>query len=215
MLLVSVIVKAQQNTVDLNNFSRAEVSNGLNVNFIEAEQNKAVITGTNRDKVKLEVDDGILKVNMSIIHILSKDNTLVDIYYKELDGVEAKQGSKVVLKSIISRPFISFRAQEGAEILADVEVEDITASAVTGGQLKISGVAEKQGIEVSSSGQFNGENLLGKDVDVNIKGGGTANVYSNEKVSARVRAGGKVYIFGSPVKVDQKTSFGGTIKMIN
>lgn len=112
-------------------------------------------------------------------------------------------------------PVVSFRAQEGSEILADVDVEDISASAVTGGQIKISGTAGQQEIDVSSAGEFRGENLLGKDVDVTIKGGGTANVFSNEFVKARVRAGGNIFIYGDPIRVDKATTLGGTIKKIN
>lgn len=215
MLLCFVGVNAQQIAVDLNNFTQAEISNGLKVNLIKAEENKAVITGANRDKVKLKVDEGILKINMSINHIWNEDNTLVDVYYKQLNRVEAKQGSKVDVKEIITQPVVSFRVQEGSELRADVKVEDISASAVTGGQLNINGIADQQQIEVSSAGQFKGENLLGKVVDVTIKGGGTANVFSKEVVKARVRAGGNIFIYGDPDRVDQSTTLGGTIKKIN
>lgn len=185
MLLLSVVVNAQEITVELNNFTQAEISNGLKVNFIEAEENKAVITGSKREEVKLKVEEGVLKINMSINHIWNEDNTLVDVYYKQLNRVQAKQGSKVAVKNLMRQPVVSFRAQEGSEILADVNVEDFSSSAVTGGQLKISGTADQQEIDVSSAGEFKGENLIGKDVDVTIKGGGTANVFSKEFVKAR------------------------------
>lgn len=215
ILLFSVALNAQQITVDLNNFTQTEISHGLQVNFIKSEENKAIISGSNRDKVKLKVAGGVLKINMSINHIWNEDNTLVDVYYKQLNRVEAKQGSKVDIKEMIKQPVVSFRAQEGSEIRAHVEVEDISASAVTGGQLNITGIADQQQIEVSSAGQFRGENLLGKFVDVTIKGGGIANVFSKEVVKARVRAGGNIFIYGDPDRVDQATTFGGTIKKIN
>lgn len=215
LLLSSVAVTAQKISVDLNNFTQAEISNGLKVNFIKAEENKAVVTGANRDKVKLKVDDGILKINMSINHIWNEDNTLVDVYYKQLNRVEARQGSKVDIKEMIKQPVVSFRVQEGSEIRGDVKVEDFSASAVTGGQLNISGTADQQQIDVSSAGQFKGENLLGKDVEVTIKGGGNANIFAREFVKARVRAGGNIFIYGDPKQIDEATTLGGTIKKIN
>lgn len=215
MLFFFVAVKAQQVTVDLNNFTQAEISNGLKVNFIKSEENKAIITGVKRDKVKLKVDDGMLKINMSINHIWNEDNTHVDVYYKQLNRLEAKQGSKVEVKEVIMQPIVSFRVQEGSEIRANVKVEDISASAVTGGKLDISGIADQQQIEVSSAGQFKGEHLLGKMVDITIKGGGTANVFSKEIVKARVRAGGNIFIYGDPDRVEEATTLGGTIKKIN
>jgi hypothetical protein len=215
ILLCSVAVNAQEITVDLNNFTQAEISNGLKVKFIKAEENKAVITGDKREEVKLKVEEGVLKINMSINHIWNEDNTLVDVYYKQLNRVEAKQGSRVEIKTMMRQAVVSFRAKEGSEILADVNVEDFSASAVTGGQLKISGTADQQEIDVSSAGEFKGENLIGKDVDVTINGGGTANVFSKEFVKARVRAGGSIFIYGDPVRLDQATTLGGTIKNIN
>lgn len=215
LLLSSVAVTAQKISVDLNNFTQAEISNGLKVNFIKAEENKAVVTGANRAKVKLKVDDGILKINMSINHIWNEDNTLVNVYYKQLNRVEARQGSKVDIKGMIKQPVVSFRVQEGSEIRGDVKVEDFSASAVTGGQLNISGTADQQQIDVSSAGQFKGENLLGKDVEVTIKGGGNANIFAREFVKARVRAGGNIFIYGDPKQIDEATTLGGTIKKIN
>lgn len=215
MLLFSVAVNAQQITVDLNNFTQVEISNGLKVNLIKAEENKAVITGANRDKVKLKVDKGILKINMSINHIWNEDNTLVDVYYEQLNRLEARQGSKVDIKEMIEQPVVSFRVQEGSEIRAAVKVEDFSASAVTGGQLNISGTADQQQIDVSSAGQFKGENLIGMDVNVTIKGGGNANIFSKEFVKARVRAGGNIFIYGDPKQIDEATTLGGTIKKIN
>lgn len=215
LLLCSVAVNAQEITVDLNNFTQAEISNGLKVNFIKAEENKAIITGDKREEVNINVSGGVLKLNMSIKHIFNEDNTLVDVYYKQLNRVQAKQGSKVAVKNLLRQPVVSFRAQEGSEILANVNVEDFSASAVTGGQIKISGTADQQEVEVSSAGKFQGENLLGKEVIITIKGGGTANVFSNEMVKARVRAGGSIFIYGDPVRVDKSTTLGGTIQKIN
>lgn len=61
MLLLSVAVNAQEITVDLNNFTQAEISNGLKVNFIVAEENKAVITGDKREEVKINVNGGVCR----------------------------------------------------------------------------------------------------------------------------------------------------------
>lgn len=215
ILLCSVAVNAQEITVDLSNFTQVEISNGLKVNFIESEENKAVITGEKQQEVKLKVEEGILKINMSINHIWNEDNTLVDVYFKQLNRVQAKQGSKVAIQNLMRQPDVSFRAQEGSEILADVTVEDFSASAVTGGQIRISGTADQQEIDVSSAGKFQGENLLGKVINVIVKGGGSANVFSNEYVKARVRAGGSIFIYGEPARVDKATTLGGTIQKIN
>lgn len=206
---------AQEITVKLDNFTEAEISKGLKVNFTQAEENKAVITGSSRDNVDLQVKNGILKVSINLDHLWNEDNTVVNIYFKQLLNVEAKQNSKIDLCGKITQPMIKLRVQEGSDIKANLDVENLYASAVTGGNLHVIGNAVKQEIDVKAAGDFKGENLIGTDVEVSIAGGGTASVFSKAYVNAKVRAGGTIYIYGDPEKIDEQTTFGGTIKKIN
>lgn len=208
-------IYAQEITVDLNNFTEAEVTKGLKVNFSQADENKAVISGSSKDKVDLKVEDGILKVSINIDHLWNEDNTMVNIYYKQLIKIEAKQNSKIDLCGKIKQPMLQVRVQEGADLKANIDVENLYASVVTGGNLMLIGNATKQDIDVKAAGDFKGENLIGDQVEIRIVGGGTASIFSKSYVNAKTRAGGTIYIYGKPSKIDEKTTFGGTIKKIN
>lgn len=205
---------AQEVTVALDNFSEAEITKGLKVNFTQAEDNKAIITGNSRDKVNLQVKNGVLKVTVNLDHLWNEDNTIVNIYFKQLLKVEAKQNSRIDLCGRISQPMIRIRVQEGADVKANLDVENLYASVVTGGNLFIIGNAAKQDIDVKAAGDFKGENLKGSDVKVRVSGGGRASIFSKAYVNAKVRAGGSIYVYGNPEKIDEKTIFGGTIKKI-
>lgn len=206
---------AQEITVELENFYGVDVTNGLKINLIESTSNRAVITGNSRDKVKLKVEQGILTVKNSLTHVLKEDNTIVNIYYRQLQNVEAGQNSTVEFCAPVKQDLVSLKAKEGAEIFANIEVENFNGSVVTGGNLNIIGKALKQNLDLKTGGGFKGENLVGSEVEVKVTGGGNANIHSNNYVNALVRAGGHIYIYGNPNKVDQKTTFGGTIKKIN
>lgn len=206
---------AQEITVKLDNFTEAEISKGLKVNFTQAEENKAIITGSSRDNVDLQVKNGILKVSINLDHLWNEDNTVVNIYFKLLLNVEAKQNAKIDLCGKIKQPMIKLRVQEGSDIKANIDVENLYASVVTGGNLHVIGNAVKQEIDVKAAGDFKGENLIGTDIEVTIVGGGTASVFSKAYVNAKVRAGGTIYVYGNPEKIDEQTTFGGTIKKIN
>lgn len=217
LLLVchGLVAGAQEITMDLGNFSEVEVTNGLLVNFIQAEENKAVITGNSREKVKIEVEKGILNVHTDLNKIWNADNTLIIIYYKKLQKIEAKRNARLELCGKITQPLIRFVVQEGSEIAANIEVNNLIARISTGGNLRIIGNADIQEIEVMAAGKFKGENLVGETIDVSISAGGMANVNSKNYVNAQVNAGGNIYIYGNPVKVNEKTTFGGKIKKIN
>tara|TARA_R100000935_G_scaffold58562_2_gene96225 strand:+ start:2092 stop:2763 length:672 start_codon:yes stop_codon:yes gene_type:complete len=206
---------AQEITVELDNFTTVEVSKGLKVNLTQAEKNEAVITGNSRNDVKLDIKNGMLKITVDLDHLWNEDNTIVNIYFKQLLKLEAKQNSNIDICGKLSQPIFNIRVQEGADVKAKVELENLYASIVTGGNLFIIGTAAQQDIDVKAAGDFKGENLIGTDVKVSIAGGGTASIYSKAYVNAKVRAGGTIYIYGNPKKIDERTTFGGTIKKIN
>lgn len=215
LLFLGYGMVAQEIRVDLDNFSDVEVSRGLRVNITSGEENMAVITGDSRDKIQVRVEKGVLIIRSSLTQLLEKDNTLINITYKQLQGLQARQNSKVEFCSKIVQPLLKFRASEGAQIFANVDVENLVATASTGGNLTLIGNALIQEIEVKAAGEFKGENLTGESINVVSNGGGNANIFAKKYVNATVRAGGHVYIYGDPEKVEEKTSFGGTIKKIN
>ena len=210
-----LVAGAQEITIDLGNFSEAEITNGLSVNFIQSEENKAVITGNSRDKVKIDVKNGVLDIHTDLNKIWTEDNTFVVIYYKQLQKIDARRNAKVELCGKITQPLIWLRVQEGSDITAQIEVNNLIANITTGGNLRIIGKAEVQEIDVMAAGKFKGENLVGNNIDVSISAGGMANVNAKKYVHASVSAGGNIYIYGNPKKVDEKTTFGGKIKKIN
>lgn len=215
LLVFFTTISAQETEINLDNFYEVDVSNGLKVVLTEAKENKAVIKGNSRDKVRIKVENGVLKIRTTLTHILKEDNTVVNIYYKQLKKVEAGQSSSVTFSNNLKQDLIGLRAKEGASISATVDVEDFNGSAVTKGKLQVSGKAEKQNIEVKTGGEFHGENLIGSNIEVEVNGGGNANVFARNYVNSKVRAGGHIYIYGNPNQVDKQTTFGGTIKKIN
>jgi len=215
ILFQGFVSEAQEITMDLENFTEAKITNGLLVNFIQSTENKAVITGSSRDKVDIEVENGVVYIHTDINQIWTEDNATIIIYFIQLQKMEARRNAKVKVSGKITQPLISLRAQEGSDITAEIEVNNLIANITTGGLLKITGKADFQKIEVMAAGKFKGENLVGKTIDINISAGGMANVNATKYVDANVHAGGNIYVYGNPEKVDKKTTFGGKIKKIN
>ncbi len=206
---------SQEIEVSLENFYEIQVSRGLKVILHQADENRAVITGNSRNEVELTVERGRLLVKSSLNKLLKVDDTQVNLYFKELQYIDASQNSLVEFQTQINQSTIKLRSREGAELSLTANVEDLIATAITGGTIKINGSAVNQEIVVRAGGEFRGENLLGERIDARINGGGNVNVFSNNYVNAFVRAGGTIYIYGNPKKLEEKTSFGGSIQKIN
>ncbi len=215
LLALGLSVKAQDIKMDLDNFTKVKVSQGLQVTLTEADENRAVISGTNRKKVKINEEDGTLEISINVRHIWKKDDTKITIFYKQLQELEARQNSNIDITSKITQPIIQINVQEGAEVIGNLEVENLISKIVTGGTLKLTGKADIQEIDIRGAGVFKGENLIGNKVKVSIIGGGDANINAKEYVNATTKAGGNIYIYGNPENIDKETTFGGTIKKIN
>lgn len=206
---------AQDIEIELGNFSEIEVTRGLTVNLVPAEENKAVIIGNSREQVRVNVERGVLKIKSRLKQLLETDNTLVTIYFKNLQEIDARQNSNVEFCTRIKQPLLKIKAREGARVLANVEVENLVATALTGGSLTVYGKAEIQEIDIKAGGSFRGENLVGRNINVMVNGGGFAHVFARKYVNSTVRAGGNIFIYGNPEEIHEKITFGGSIKKIN
>src|SRR5690606_27027515 len=215
LLSIGTIGTAQEISIDLDNFNKIEVTRGLKVNLTSAKENKAVIIGNSRDKVKVNVERGILKVSSGLNQLLETDNTLITIYFKDLQNVEARQNSRVEFCQKITQPLLILKSREGSDIFANIEIENLVAGLATGGSITVIGKADIQEIDVKAAGDFRGENLLGRNVNIKLTGGGTANINAKNYVNAAVRAGGIVHIYGNPEELIENITFGGTIKKTN
>ncbi len=144
----------------------------MKVKFSLAEENKAVITGSSKGEVQLYTKEGKFFISLRLIKLENSDETQVTVYFRELQNLKVGQNSEVELLGKIEQSNIIFEAREGAILLAELKVENLSAYAITGGLLKISGNANTQNIEVRSKGIFRGEDLPGTNVKVTISGGG-------------------------------------------
>lgn len=206
---------AQEIEINLTNFSEIEVTRGLTVNLVPANENKAVIIGNSKEDVRVTVERGTLKVKSRLKQLLEADNTLVTIYFKNIQEIDARQNSKVEICSKIIQPLLKIKARQGSTVFANLEVENLVATAITGGQLTVIGKAEIQEIDVKAGGGFRGENLVSRNINVMVNGGGFAHVFARKYINATVRAGGHIYLYGNPEEIHEKITFGGSIKKIN
>lgn len=215
LFFLGISVTAQEIEINLNDFKKVEIDGGLKVNFTKSDKNQAKITGNNRETIRINNKNGKLSIASTFLKMPEGDSTVVDIFYKQLERLDVEQNSDVEFCTKVEQPVIKIRASEGSSIYANLNVQNLIARAITGASLNIIGEAENQVINIKTDGEFRGENLIGEDVRVALKGGGNAYVFSNEFVKAKVRAGGNIYIYGDPEKVVKSSGIGATIEKIN
>jgi hypothetical protein len=203
-----------QETIEktIGEFSTIKVYDLINLNMIQSKENKVVISGKNRKDVEVVNKNGKLKIRMNIEEIYDGNDTVVNLYFTSVDEIDANEGAKVMVKETIEQFEIELRTQEGAEITVDLKTSYTTVRAVTGGVINITGQSKNQDVSIYTGGTVNGEAFVTEKTDVSINAAGEAYINATEFVDVRIRAGGDVFIYGDPKKVDETRVFGGRIK---
>lgn len=211
-VLLALSVNAQD-IVDkeVGDFNEIKVYDLIEVNLIQSDENRIYIKGEHVYDIKWTNNDGKLKLRMQLEKKFSGDNTLIEVYYKNLDIVDSNEGARISFNEMIEQDAIELRAQEGGRIKAGFNVDYVQIKAVTGGIIEAAGLAKRQVISLNTGGVFRGQELKTESSSVKISAGGEAELHASERVEIDVTAGGDVYVYGNPTQVDKNTFAGGRV----
>ncbi len=196
----------------LDRFTEVKAFDGLSVNLIKSNENKAIITGANTAKVAIVNNEGVLKLRMEVGKIFSGYRTFVDLYYTEnILIIDVNEDARITSEGIFKQDILELKAQEGGEIDVKAEVEQMLIKSVTGGIIKTLGISNVQDVAINTGGIYEGKDFKTKFCTVNVNAGSRAEIHAVDYVKATVKAGGEVLVYGNPAKMEEKTVFGGKI----
>lgn len=212
LFAAQVIGQEEEVTKELQKFTEVKGFDGLSINLIKSDVNKAVITGENTNRVAIANKDGVLRLRMKLDKIFSGYRTFIDVYYTEkLITIDVNEDARITTQEIIKQDILELKAQEGGELDISAEVEQLLIKTVTGGVVKTSGTSDLQDVMINTGGVYEGKDLKTKFSTVNVNAGSRAEIYAYDYVKATVKAGGEVLVYGDPAKMEEKTVFGGKV----
>lgn len=214
LVIVSQITFAQV-TKSLGDFNAISVFDKVNVKLIASNENKIVIKGNRASELETVNRNGELKLRMPFPQLLSGDDIMVQLYFKNIDEVNASEGSYVSSNAVFKATIMNISAREGAEIHLEIDAEKANVKAVTGGLIELSGKANNQDVTIMTGGILEAADLHTSQTTISVSAGGTADIYATTLVDAKVRAGGTVSIYGKPKQINKATVLGGKIEEMN
>ncbi|MEK6152877.1 head GIN domain-containing protein [Flavobacteriaceae bacterium 3-367] len=199
-------------TRELEKFTEIKGFDGISINLIKSDSNRAVITGANTQKVAIVNNNGLLKIRMQIDKIFSGYRTFIDLYYTEtLVVIDVNEDARITSDQTLTQEVLELKAQEGGEIELNSEVEQLLIKTVSGGVITATGTARVQDVNINTGGVYQGKDMRTKFCTIAVNAGSSAEIYATDYVKATVKAGGEVSVYGDPAKMDEKTVFGGKI----
>ena len=193
---------------NIGKFTEVKAFDGLSVNLIKSDVNKAVVTGDNIGKVAVVNTKGVLKLRMQITKIFSGYRTFVDLHYTdELVTIDVNEDARITSEGNIEQDLLELKAQEGGELSIVATVEQLLVKAVTGGTIETYGSSDLQDIAINTGGVYEGKEFKTKFSTVNVNAGSKAEIYAQDYVKVTVKAGGEVLVHGDPAKNGGENGF--------
>ena len=184
----------------------------IDVILVPGNENIVQIDGKSADDVELINKNGELKIRMKLLKLLDGDHISVTVYYKEIDAVEANEGSRISCTDKIESTSFDINAKEGSEVKLLLNIEKLNVRTSNGSTVNISGTAKFQEVVVNSGANYQAESLETQQTEIVYNAGGNARIFATKLVDAKVRAGGNILIYGTPKQINEKIVAGGTIK---
>lgn len=184
----------------------------IDVILVPGNENIVQIDGKSADDVELINKNGELKIRMKLLKLLDGDHISVTVYYKEIDAVEANEGSRISCTDKIESTSFDIIAKEGSEVKLLLNIEKLNVRTSNGSTVNISGTAKFQEVVVNSGANYQAESLETQQTEIVCNAGGNARIFATKLVDAKVRAGGNILIYGTPKQINEKIVAGGTIK---
>ena len=216
LLLISISFTFSQNNDErkIGEFYKLQTYDLLKINLIKSDVNKVIVNGEHPNYVVVKNKNGNLKIRMSLEKRLGGSETKVDLYYKSIYRIEAKEGSMVFSKDTIEEPSLYIKSESGATVSAKIKTTDLNANALTGGKISLSGAANHNEIKAVTGGQVLAKNLVTETTQVLIKAGGLVNVYATSFLELDLKAGGEVNVFHKTNKIVEKITLGGIVNYL-
>ena len=201
-----------QITKNLGDFDKVTSFDQIEVLLIKSSENRIILNGNGSDEVELINRNGELKIRMPLSKLMSGDNVSATVYFKNIDAVEANEGSRISSDAVFKVISFDIIAKEGSQIKLALDVDKITVKSSNGSNVNLRGKAKYQDAIINSGGELDAQELVTQQTSITANAGGEANINVKDLVDAKTRAGGSIIIYGKPKQINQKTVLGGTIK---
>jgi hypothetical protein len=210
-LLITTAVFSQVERT-LGDFTKVTSFDKLDILLIQSNENKIIINGYEASSVETVNKNGELKIRMPFSQTMGGSAISVTLYYKNIEAVEANEGSRISSSETLKAIIFDIIAKEGAIVKINLDVDKLNVKGTSGAIITVNGKAKNQDLLINSGSIYNAKSLETAQTTITVNAGGEADIFASDLVDAKVRAGGNITIYGKPRQINQKVVAGGTIR---
>jgi hypothetical protein len=194
-------------------FQRVHVRNAVQV----------VVAVTGAESVTVEADDNLLPlVQTTVEHgtlqvgvkgsLKTRNPLRVRVAARQLEGLTAEMSAMLRGKDLKGDNVVLSASGSGQVTANNVDAQQLKVSVSSSGIVTADGRADRQEIEASSSGRYDGSKLVSRTSRVTCSSSAVLALHATEEASGSVSSSGSVRYSGSPGKVAVSTSSSGSVQ---
>lgn len=225
-LLFTVVLLGQRTFNDPNaevrnvsNFKGVRVSSGIQLVLTQGDTEACAVSVPEEEwksKVITQVEDGILKIFVEHTGINSwfkkfKKPIKAYVSIKTVEKLVASAGASMEVEGTVRSEALDLKVASGADFKGNIDVAYLKAENESGGNVKISGTAQKAEVKGGSGSDFHGYDLITEKADIKVNSGASVKLTVNKEISATAGSGGDVTYKGNAARTAVHTNSGGSV----
>lgn len=215
-----VINDANAEVRTVSSFHAIKIATGIELTLTQGGTEAVAVsaeTREQRDRIKTEVVDGVLKIYID--HNLWKGWPKTNfkrlkayVSFKNLDKLNGSSGSRTKVNGVLAVNDLNIDLSSGADFVGNIKVNSLIVDQSSGATMDISGSAPSLKVEASSGASFHGYDLVTENCSASASSGGSIQVTVNKSLVAGASSGGGVRYKGNGVITSVSTGSGGSVK---
>lgn len=184
---------------------------------------QVVVAVTGTEGATVEADDNLLPLVQTTVEqgtlqvgvkgsLKTRNPLRVRVTAKRLEGLTAETSALVSGKDLKGDNVALSASNSGQVTANNVDAQQLKVSVSSSGIVTADGRADRQEVEASSSGCYEGSKLVSRTSRVTCSSSASTVLHATEDVSGSVSSAGSVRYSGSPGKVAISTSSAGSVQ---
>jgi hypothetical protein len=199
-----VIEDKNAETRAVKGFHAIHVQSGIDLYLTQGNEEKVVVSASNveaRDRIKTEVENGVLKIYMDRNEFHWGTNRKLKAYVsiKNIDGLDASGGSDVFLEGTIKSETLEVELSGGSDLKGRVEAQEMNVHQSGGSDINLSGSVTRLNVKANGGSDLNAYDLVTDYCKISASGGSDSHITVNKELSADASGGSDIYYKGTGV----------------
>lgn len=198
--------------VDVKNFHSIQISGAFNVYLIQSNEDGVAISAADdkyRDNIKVEVNNGVLKIyfdNKSFLKGIGGRKLKAYISIREIKKLSASGACNVFLDGVIKAETLKLAMSGASDLKGNIEVKKLSVDLSGASDVIISGTALQTNIKASGASDFKGYELVTDICNVTASGASSIQVTVDKELSAQASGASDIRYKGDGVIREIKSS---------